>query len=44
MVITTQLKNKVGLILYRYIWSRILKSLRHTKLCNYDVRMRNYTI
>ena len=24
------MKNKVGLILYRYIWSWILKSLRHT--------------
>ena len=32
IVITTQLKNKVGLILYRYIWSRILKSLRRTNI------------
>ena len=32
IVITTQLKNKVGLILYRYIWSRILKSLRLTNI------------
>ena len=45
MVITTQLRNKeVGLILYRYVWRRVLKPLRHTnimqlrcknkKLCN----------
>ena len=32
ILITTQLKNKVGLILYRYIWSRILKSLRRTSI------------
>ena len=32
MVITTELKNKVGLILYGYIWSRVLKSLHHANI------------
>ena len=32
MVITTELKNKVGFILYQYICSRVLKSLRHVNI------------
>ena len=44
MVITTQLKNKVGLVWNRHIWSRVIKSLRHTNISNYDVKIRNYGI